>query len=147
MTLVSAKQYAPLKVFDFSEFSEEEKQSALYSLEMDEAYKVFELDNSVSQPNNSSSLLFFNLVKMAEQHYQLLITAHHLIIDGWSTPILLQALFDAYAGNEGAANQLTTAYQDVVMEMAARSTKEAEKGLEGGTHWCHTNYDLCRVKL
>ena len=130
ISLSSAKQYAPIRCLEFSDLSESEKQTALYSLEMDEAYRVFELDKNNGQAELQPSLLFFNLIKMADQEFELLMTAHHLIIDGWSTPILLRDLFAHYVGSNDVINDINTrsntSYQDVVMEMASRSTQTAE---------------------
>ncbi|WP_371627472.1 amino acid adenylation domain-containing protein [Streptomyces sp. NBC_01116] len=43
-------------------------------------------------------LLRFTLIRTAEDRWRLLFTSHHLLLDGWSTPLLLTDLFDAYAG-------------------------------------------------
>ncbi|MDN2662325.1 amino acid adenylation domain-containing protein [Psychromonas sp. 14N.309.X.WAT.B.A12] len=131
ISLSSAKQYAPLHTLDFSTLNESDKQSALYSLEMDEAYRVFELDNNNGQGEILPSLLFFNLIKLADKQYELLITAHHLIIDGWSTPILLRDLFVHYVGSyvddSAQVDTLNARYQDVVIEMASSSTETAKQ--------------------
>lgn len=36
------------------------------------------------------------LLKIDAQHYQLLLVIHHLVVDGWSTPLLLRDLLQAY---------------------------------------------------
>ncbi|MGJ8581729.1 MAG: amino acid adenylation domain-containing protein, partial [Psychromonas sp.] len=127
VTLSSAAQYAPINTLDFSQLNENEQQVALHSLAMEEATRSFEIDINTGQMPLQPSLLFFNLVKMAEQRYELLITAHHLIIDGWSTPILLEALFAHYVEGEISHNESSSHYQDLVIEMANRSTKEAKQ--------------------
>ncbi|MBF6171852.1 non-ribosomal peptide synthetase [Nocardia blacklockiae] len=43
-------------------------------------------------------LLRFALIRTAAEAYTLLITNHHLVLDGWSTPLLIQELLTAYAG-------------------------------------------------
>ncbi|WP_257138712.1 condensation domain-containing protein, partial [Streptomyces sp. wa1071] len=43
-------------------------------------------------------LLRFTLIRTADDRWWLLFTSHHLLLDGWSTPLLLTDLFDAYAG-------------------------------------------------
>ncbi|WP_435598917.1 amino acid adenylation domain-containing protein [Streptomyces anulatus] len=43
-------------------------------------------------------LLRFTLIRTADDRWRLLFTSHHLLLDGWSTPLLLTDLFDAYAG-------------------------------------------------
>ncbi|MEG3756165.1 amino acid adenylation domain-containing protein [Psychromonas arctica] len=131
LSISSAKQYAPLQTLDLSTLNDVEKQRALYSLEMDEAYRVFELNDQNVQSEILPSLLFFNLIKVADKQYELLITAHHLIIDGWSTPILLRDLFthytDLYVSKSEPIDNATIRYQDVLVEMASRSTDSAEQ--------------------
>ncbi|MFE2978608.1 amino acid adenylation domain-containing protein [Streptomyces sp. NPDC059258] len=43
-------------------------------------------------------LLRFTLIRTADDRWRLLFTSHHLLLDGWSAPLLLTDLFDAYAG-------------------------------------------------
>ncbi|MER0244203.1 amino acid adenylation domain-containing protein, partial [Streptomyces sp. HSW2009] len=43
-------------------------------------------------------LLRCTLVRLADDRHRLLLTSHHLLMDGWSTPLLLTDLFGAYAG-------------------------------------------------
>ncbi len=44
-------------------------------------------------------LIRFCLIKLGAEHYRLVITNHHLILDGWSMPLLTAELFALYAGN------------------------------------------------
>ncbi|MFJ1460351.1 amino acid adenylation domain-containing protein [Nocardia sp. N2S4-5] len=43
-------------------------------------------------------LVRFTLIRTAAAEYTLLITNHHLVLDGWSTPLLVQELLGDYAG-------------------------------------------------
>ncbi|MET7640136.1 amino acid adenylation domain-containing protein [Streptomyces sp. NPDC005438] len=43
-------------------------------------------------------LLRFTLVRTGPEVHRLLFTSHHLLLDGWSAPLLLTDLFAAYAG-------------------------------------------------
>lgn len=43
------------------------------------------------------------LVRLDAQHYQLLLVIHHLVVDGWSTPLLLRDLLHAYEQQDGGA--------------------------------------------
>ncbi|MGO3325938.1 amino acid adenylation domain-containing protein, partial [Gordonia sp. (in: high G+C Gram-positive bacteria)] len=43
-------------------------------------------------------LVRFTVAAIADRHHRLLITNHHLIWDGWSTPIVVGDLFRLYAG-------------------------------------------------
>ncbi|MFD2474612.1 amino acid adenylation domain-containing protein [Amycolatopsis silviterrae] len=41
-------------------------------------------------------LIRFRLLRLAPEHHKLVITAHHLLLDGWSGPLLGEELFTAY---------------------------------------------------
>jgi amino acid adenylation domain-containing protein len=53
-------------------------------------------------------LIRFALVRTAPQQHRLLLTVHHIILDGWSTPLLVHELFAHYAAG-GAAGDLPPA--------------------------------------
>ncbi|GGP32536.1 hypothetical protein GCM10010501_75190 [Streptomyces libani subsp. rufus] len=53
-------------------------------------------------------LLRVLLVRLAEQRHLLVVTDHHLLLDGWSMPLLYGELFDAYA-HGGSADGLPPA--------------------------------------
>ncbi|BAG20094.1 MULTISPECIES: non-ribosomal peptide synthetase [Streptomyces] len=42
-------------------------------------------------------LLRFTLIKLGDGHHRLLFAAHHLLLDGWSAPVLAGELFELYA--------------------------------------------------
>ena len=65
-------------------------------------------------------LLSAVLIHLAEERHVLLITIHHLTIDGWSTPLLLRDLFEAYRSGSDALPPLAVSYSDVVRRLAAR---------------------------
>jgi amino acid adenylation domain-containing protein len=44
-------------------------------------------------------LVRLTLVRLAEDRWQLLLTNHHLVLDGWSVPVLLHELFTLYAAH------------------------------------------------
>src|SRR5262245_45545382 len=52
----------------------------------------------------SPPLLRFTLVRLAAQKHRLVLTSHHILTDGWSTPILVQELLTLYARHGDAAS-------------------------------------------
>ncbi|MCX5046521.1 amino acid adenylation domain-containing protein [Aldersonia sp. NBC_00410] len=56
-------------------------------------------------------LLRFTLLRTGTDSYRLLMTNHHILLDGWSTPLLVQELLVHYAGG-GAALTPPPAYRD-----------------------------------
>ncbi|MFC6010621.1 amino acid adenylation domain-containing protein, partial [Nocardia lasii] len=68
-------------------------------------------------------LVRFVLVAVAPGEHRLLMTAHHLLLDGWSLPLMLRDLVGLYAAGENAA-QLPPApsYGDYLAWLARRDT-------------------------
>jgi amino acid adenylation domain-containing protein/non-ribosomal peptide synthase protein (TIGR01720 family) len=86
-------------------------------------------------------LFHFHLVRWAPKEFRLLITTHHILIDGWSTFLMLhdlQKLYDHH-GN-GAALPRVAAFRDYLTWLTSRDRSTAEAawrealaGLEEGT--------------
>ncbi|WP_424188004.1 amino acid adenylation domain-containing protein [Actinokineospora sp. G85] len=68
-------------------------------------------------------LIRFALVRERADRHQLVITNHHVLLDGWSTPLLVADLFALYDGR-----QLKPAapYKDYLAWLAAQDTPAAE---------------------
>jgi amino acid adenylation domain-containing protein len=67
----------------------------------------------------SESLVRFTLVREDESHHTLLITAHHLLMDGWSETLLLRELIQLYtAGSDSLAPP--PAFRDYIDWLGAR---------------------------
>src|SRR6185312_1842534 len=52
----------------------------------------------------SPPLLRFALIRLAPQRHKLLLSNHHLLMDGWSAPVLVRELLAAYAAHGSAAS-------------------------------------------
>ncbi|WP_020384972.1 non-ribosomal peptide synthetase [Kribbella catacumbae] len=68
-------------------------------------------------------LVRFTVVKLGAQLHRLVVTNHHLVLDGWSVPVLLSELFAAYGGSELPAVAPYTSY----LEWLARYELEADR--------------------
>ncbi|MFD2917700.1 non-ribosomal peptide synthetase [Psychroserpens luteus] len=93
---MSILQDVPVKIerHDFSHNSSEEKKEAVSNYILDDANYVFDLVKG--------SLFKVGLLKINDNEHQLVITAHHIICDGWSLGIILEelgALFTAIVTN------------------------------------------------
>ncbi|RLQ88556.1 non-ribosomal peptide synthetase [Notoacmeibacter ruber] len=75
------------------------------------------------------NLISATLIRLSGERHVLLIVVHHLMIDGWSTPILLRALFDGYEHPEGLTEPPAD-YAAVVRQLAARDTTSDRKAWE-----------------
>lgn len=127
MTIEQARCYCPVTERDFSQMNDGSKEKALRSFEMAEAYRNFNVSQQGAKHTSDEARLFFvTLIKMDDAKYELVITAHHLIIDGWSTPILLRDLLNSYHDTDRLNVDANSRYQDVVYQMANRENQEAE---------------------
>ncbi|MFL5108598.1 MAG: amino acid adenylation domain-containing protein, partial [Xanthobacteraceae bacterium] len=89
----------------------------------------------------SGPLMRFALIRLAADRHRLVLTNHHLLLDGWSAPVLVQELLTLYAhkGN-AAALPVVTPYGDYLAWIAAQDRdaaiaawREALAGLEEPT--------------
>ncbi|WP_166459618.1 non-ribosomal peptide synthetase [Amycolatopsis pithecellobii] len=63
---------------------------------------VLRRDREVKFDLTNPPLLRMTLVKLAETDYRLVLTNHHILLDGWSLPLLISELLSLYAGAEPA---------------------------------------------
>ncbi|MBU7597299.1 amino acid adenylation domain-containing protein, partial [Streptomyces sp. P38-E01] len=90
----------PVVVHDLSELAEDSRQSRLAELAAEEEAVRFDLANP--------PLLRFTVVRLAERDWRLMFSCHHILLDGWSMPLVLGELFELYQ-REGDASGLPDA--------------------------------------
>ncbi|MEU9609888.1 amino acid adenylation domain-containing protein, partial [Streptomyces sp. NPDC048057] len=61
-----------------------------------EAARAVEADRHRRFDLSAPPLLRFTLIKLADEHHRLLFTNHHILLDGWSTPLVVGELFELY---------------------------------------------------
>lgn len=77
-----------------------------------------------------SSLIRFTLVRRTDRRHRLLVTAHHLLLDGWSFALLFQELFAVYSRAGGTAGlPPVRPYRDYLAWVARQDRVGAER------HW------------
>ncbi|PWC38162.1 non-ribosomal peptide synthetase [Azospirillum sp. TSO22-1] len=69
------------------------------------------------------------LVRTTADRHRLLIAIHHLVVDGWSTPLLLRDLLTAYGA--AAMPPSTAGYPQVVSALLARDTAASRAAWSG----------------
>ncbi|MFJ5866970.1 condensation domain-containing protein [Streptomyces parvus] len=76
---------------------------------------------------STAPLLRFTLVRLGHNHHRFLFTTHHLLLDGWSMPLLMQELFTLY-GNHADPRSLppATPYENYFRWLTAQDTPTAE---------------------
>ncbi|MFD0043136.1 amino acid adenylation domain-containing protein [Streptomyces anulatus] len=87
----------PWHMFDLTETPAPERESALRELTERDRAARFDL--------RTPPLLRFTVIRVAEDRHRLLVTNHHILLDGWSAPVLLRELFELYAAG-GDATEL-----------------------------------------
>ncbi|HEX7817678.1 condensation domain-containing protein, partial [Dyella sp.] len=68
-------------------------------------------------------LLRWTLARVGDEHHRLLVTHHHLLLDGWSIPIVLHELFALYRGDALAA---PTPYQNYFTWLKRQNRESAK---------------------
>ncbi|WP_431952930.1 amino acid adenylation domain-containing protein [Nocardia lijiangensis] len=91
------------------------------------------MDNDRHFDMTAAPLLRLALVATGPQRYQLVLTIHHILIDGWSTPLLTRELLTLYAteSDPGTLAQVRP-YRDYLMWLEAQDQDAAE------TAWART---------
>lgn len=68
-------------------------------------------------------LLRFTLVKLAADEYRLVLTNHHILVDGWSLAVLIDDLFALYAsGGDPSGLPSVTPYRDFLTWMSGQDS-------------------------
>ena len=89
----------------------------------------------------SPPLLRFTLIRLCGEEHRLVLTCHHILLDGWSTPVLVQELLTLYAhkGNAAVLPRVTP-YRDYLSWLAVQDRaaavaawQDALAGLEEAT--------------
>ncbi|MGI5378895.1 amino acid adenylation domain-containing protein [Streptomyces sp. CA-251387] len=109
----------PWRTEDVSHLPEPEARAAAERLAERERAERFDLA--------TAPLLRVLLVRLAEHRHRLVITSHHILMDGWSAPVLIGELAALYA-NGGDASLLprTTSYRDYLLWLG-KQDKEAAR--------------------
>ena len=73
-------------------------------------------------PLDQPPLIRILLIRLAPQRFRLVLTNHHLVLDGWSVPVLLRELFTLY---EGGSLPPAPPFRDMLEWLAKRNSAEA----------------------
>ncbi|MGW1993880.1 amino acid adenylation domain-containing protein [Embleya sp. NPDC001921] len=131
--LVPGRVVLPWRELDLSTLPARERQAELARFLADDHAAAF--DPAVPP------LLRMTLVRMAEERFELVLTAHHILFDGWSFPILMRELLRLY-DTSGDASSLPRAqgYREFVHWLSRRDAAASAavwagelEGLDGPT--------------
>ncbi|NEA14219.1 condensation domain-containing protein [Streptomyces halstedii] len=92
-----------------------------------EADEIARVDRERRFTLSTAPLLRFTLVRFGEDRHRFLFTTHHLLLDGWSMPLVMQELFTLY-GNRGDTRSLppTVPYENYFRWLTAQDTPAAQ---------------------
>ena len=78
-------------------------------------------------------LMRFALIRLAADRHRLVLSNHHLLMDGWSAPVLVRELLTLYArGGDAAALPRVTPYRDYLAFIAGQDRGGGACVLAGG---------------
>ncbi|MFF1709742.1 amino acid adenylation domain-containing protein [Streptomyces sp. NPDC058268] len=120
MVQVIARDVAlPWRTEDVSDLGGSAQGAALERLAESERAQAFDLA--------APPLLRLLLIRTGEHRYRLVITSHHILMDGWSAPILIGELAEIYAAG-GDASRLgrTTSYGEYLKWLGRQDTAAAQ---------------------
>ncbi|MFY1638094.1 amino acid adenylation domain-containing protein [Solwaraspora sp. WMMB335] len=109
-------------VTDLTALAADERDDAVERLRARRRGTRFQLD--------APPLLRLDLVRLTADQAQLVFTNHHLILDGWSVPLLARELFAAYAGLPDAGAP-ADGHRDHLRWLAGRDRTAAERAWRG----------------
>lgn len=109
------KTWVPLQVVDLTDQDILTQQKALQGIEHEELSRDFMAFQSAGIP-----LLNTVLVHMSDNQHCLFVNAHHLVVDGWSTPILIRDLLTAYGSSAIELPAIPVPYSQVVEQLMSR---------------------------
>ncbi|MFS7879075.1 amino acid adenylation domain-containing protein [Streptomyces asiaticus] len=123
----------PVTELDFSGVSEDEQRAKVREFAAGDRARRFDMERP--------PLLRVTMIKVAADAFWLVLTAHHILLDGWSAPLVMQELFQHYrAGGEDTTLPPVTPYRTYLAwlarqdkDAAKRAWREAMEGVDSAT--------------
>ena len=129
--IIEARVLVPWRTIDLSGFEEAEREQRLAGILTQDRAERFDVA--------SAPLLRFALIRLSADRHRLVLTHHHLLMDGWSAPVLVRELLALY-GRQAEALPRVTPYRDYLAfiarqdrDAALTAWREALAGLEEPT--------------
>ncbi|MEW2813284.1 condensation domain-containing protein, partial [Streptomyces massasporeus] len=133
--VIPAEVELPWHEVDLRAVTDDDRPARLADVVAGEAARRFDME----QP----PLLRFALARLDEERYTFILTFHHILLDGWSMPVVINELFALYGERDDAAGLPRVApYRDYLTWLATRD-REATKAV-----WAETMAGLdepCRL--
>ncbi|WP_225000436.1 non-ribosomal peptide synthetase, partial [Cesiribacter sp. SM1] len=111
----------PFEELDYRNYAEEEQHQKVAAFRAADSKKGFDL--------SQAPLLRLTLIRLSEDSWQMVWTHHHLLVDGWSLPVLMQELLSTYdqLNKGGKLPQIEEdRYEDFIRHLQKQDPSEAE---------------------
>src|SRR5207302_10979274 len=111
----------PLTIIDVTALGQEEQDQQVRASRQADARRGFDIQQA--------PLLRLTVLRLGAEHYQLVWSFHHAILDGWSVSLLLQEFFARYqALAQGSQPQLPASrpYRDYIAWLQQQDQAEAQ---------------------
>ncbi len=122
LQVVHSRVQLPLEQHDWRFLDEGKQEVRLEELVGEESLRRFELDKP--------PLLRLVLVRLGEANWRFVFNFHHLLLDGWSLPVIFREVFTLYAAATGASIPLlrpTHPYSAYIDWLQRQDLAQAEK--------------------
>ncbi|WP_425334427.1 amino acid adenylation domain-containing protein [Prescottella agglutinans] len=93
----------------------------------DQAEELIARDREIHFDMRDTPLIRFLLVDLGGGRRRLVITNHHIVLDGWSMPLLVADLFDLYLAGGRPLDRAPAPYRDYLEWLTSRDTAAAER--------------------
>nr|ALK27916.1 non-ribosomal peptide synthase [Streptomyces sp. DSM 11171] len=118
--LIRRRVVLPWREEDLSALPEEEALGEAERLSTEEQAQGFDM--------TVPPLLKVLLVKVGQDRYRMSVTLHHILLDGWSLPILMRELWTCYeAGGSAEGLPAVTPYRDYLTWLAGQDKEAARE--------------------
>src|ERR1043166_2897463 len=132
LQVVRERVDVPYEYFDWSELSEAEQQQRLREYQRSERERGFELQRAPLQR--------VSLVRLGEGDYRFIWSFHHLLLDGWSFPLVFKEVFRLYEAaqrGEPAKLEPVRPYRDYISWLSRQDLEQARRYWEAQLRGVH----------
>lgn len=127
LCIVESSDLKPQEI-DLSELNLQEQQTKVSDLQRQAVEQLFDLEHG--------PLFRAQIVKLQSLEHLLIVTAHHIICDGWSWAVLMSDLGNLYSAlNEGHTPELEQVERFSDYAIALKSDTESEETVETANYW------------
>src|SRR5436305_9953533 len=97
-----------------------------------EAGRLAEADHARGFELSEAPLLRFTLIRLGPDRHRLVITNHHILMDGWSMPVMVGELAALYAsGGDDGGLGAATPYRDYLAWLSRQDAAQARQACRG----------------